>query len=93
MPKADKYYNLLSTAFGQVAINTSIRLQQQNGYAPLIKYRHLQFINMATYSSWVTIFWSIFDACCTSEHPFYSRFKAGRPVCYTCLRGIHIFLR
>ena len=33
---------------------------------------------MATYSLWVTIFWSIFDACCTSEHPFFSRFEAEK---------------
>ena len=33
---------------------------------------------MATYFSWVTIFWSIFDACCTSEHPFFTGFEAEK---------------
>ena len=33
---------------------------------------------MATYSSWGTIFWSIFDACYTSEHPFFSGFEAEK---------------
>ena len=33
---------------------------------------------MATYSSWVMIFWSIFDACCTSEHPCFSGFEAEK---------------
>ena len=33
---------------------------------------------MATYSSWVTIFWSIFDAYCTSKHPFFSGFEAEK---------------
>ena len=42
---------------------------------------------MATYSSWGTIFWSIFDACYTSEHPFFSGFEAekGLLVIHACV--------
>ena len=43
---------------------------------------------MATaHSLWVTIFWSILDACCTSEHPFFSRFEAekGLRVIHACV--------
>ena len=42
---------------------------------------------MATYSSLATIFWSIFDACSTSEHPFFSGFEAekGLHVIHACV--------
>ena len=42
---------------------------------------------MATYSSWVVIVWSIFDACYTSEHPFFSGFEAekGLRVKHACV--------
>ena len=42
---------------------------------------------MATYSSWVTIFWSIFYACCTSDHLFFSGFEAekGLRVIHACV--------
>ena len=42
---------------------------------------------MVTYSSWVMIFKSIFDACCTSKHPFFSRFEAekGLRVIHACV--------
>ena len=33
---------------------------------------------MATHSSWIMIIWSIFDACCTSEHSFFSGFEAEK---------------
>ena len=62
-------------------------IKKQNGYVPLMKYCYLQFINMATYSSQVTIFWSIFDACYTSKHPFFSGFEAekGLHVIHACV--------
>ena len=37
---------------------------------------------MAIYSSWGKIFWSIFDACYTFEHPFFSGFEAEK--------GLHV---
>ena len=42
---------------------------------------------MVTYSSWVTIFWSIFHACCTSVHPFFTGFEAekGMRVIHACV--------
>ena len=42
---------------------------------------------MAIYSSWVTIFWSIFDACCTPDHRFFSGFEAekGLRVIHACV--------
>ena len=42
---------------------------------------------MTTYSSWVTIFWSIFYACCAPEHPFFSGFEAekGLRVIHACV--------
>ena len=42
---------------------------------------------MATYTSWITIIWSIFDACCTSEHSFFSGFEAekGLHVIHACV--------
>ena len=42
---------------------------------------------MATYSSWVTIFWSIFDAFYASEHRFFSGFEAekGLRVIHACV--------
>ena len=42
---------------------------------------------MTTYSSWVTIFQSIFDACRTSKHPFFSGFEAekGLRIIHACV--------
>ena len=42
---------------------------------------------MVTYSSWVTIFWSIFDACCMYVNPFFSGFEAekGLRVIHACV--------
>ena len=85
--KLASFCHVSSTFFWQEAINTLIRLKLQNGYVPSIKYCHLQFFNMVTYSSWITILWSIFNACCTSKHPFLSAFYAekGLHVIHACV--------
>ena len=52
---------------------------------------------MILYASWVTIIWSVFDACCTSKQPFSLEFDAEKGlriihacVVYTAFYGISL---